>query len=163
MKGASGNIVWQGSGEPPKVAVSADVTVSTGADGLSMLSIESADGRQSIFQSLTEFKALLDNPPQTQAEQAVFQQGMDKALDDMTAGVNRLADQRATFGSRMAQVDTETERLESLETTMATAKSKIESLDVAGAITQLQSAMTLLQASQQSFAQIKKLSLFSYL
>src|SRR3546814_8201958 len=71
MKGASGNIVWQGSGEPPKVAVSADVTVSTGADGLSMLSIESADGRQSIFQSLTEFKALLDNPPQTQAEQAV--------------------------------------------------------------------------------------------
>src|SRR3546814_5238337 len=107
MKGASGNVVGQGSGEPPKVAVSADVTVSTGADGLSMLSIESADGRQSIFQSLTEFKALLDNPAQTAAEQAVFQQGMDKALDDMTAGVNRLADQRATFGSRMAQVDTE--------------------------------------------------------
>src|SRR3546814_16748407 len=72
-KDASGNIVWQGSGEPPKVAVSADVTVSTGADGLSMLSIESADGRQSIFQSLTEFKALLDHPAQTAAEQAVFQ------------------------------------------------------------------------------------------
>src|SRR3546814_11339223 len=88
---------------------------------------------------------------------------MDKALADLSAGVDRLIDQRAIFGSRLAQVDTESERLKTLETTMTIAQSKIESLDVAGAITQLQSAMTLLQASQQSFAQIKKLSLFQYL
>src|SRR3546814_2924428 len=81
---------------------------------------------------------------------------MDKALADLSAGVDRLIDQRAIFGSRLAQVDTESERLKTLETTMTIAQSKIESLDVAGAITQLQSAMTLLQASQQSFAQIKR-------
>jgi len=157
---ATGAIVWQGSGEAPKVPISADVAVSTGANGLSMLSIETSGGRQTILASLTEFKALLDDPS---VDAATFTAGMEKALSDTTAGIDRLADQRATFGSRMAQVDTETSRLKALETTMTTAKSNLESLDVAAAIVQLKSAMTLLDASQQSFAQIKKLSLFSYL
>lgn len=157
---ATGAIVWQGSGEAPKVPISADVAVSTGANGLSMLSIETSGGRQTILASLTEFKALLDDPT---ADAATFTTGMNKALADTTAGIDRLADQRATFGSRMAQVDTETTRLKALETTMTSAKSNLESLDVAAAIVQLKSAMTLLDASQQSFAQIKKLSLFSYL
>ncbi|MFD0847366.1 flagellar hook-associated protein FlgL [Sphingosinicella xenopeptidilytica] len=157
---ATGAIVWQGSGDAPKVPISADVAVSTGANGLSMLSIETSGGRQTILASLTEFKALLDDPS---VDAATFTAGMEKALSDTTAGIDRLADQRATFGSRMAQVDTETDRLKALETTMTTAKSNLESLDVAAAIVQLKSAMTLLDASQQSFAQIKKLSLFSYL
>lgn len=157
---ATGAIVWQGSGEAPKVPISADVAVSTGANGLSMLSIETSGGRQTILASLTEFKALLDDPT---VDAATFTAGMEKALGDTTAGIDRLADQRATFGSRMAQVETETDRLKALETTMTSAKSNLESLDVAEAIVQLKSAMTLLDASQQSFAQIKKLSLFSYL
>ncbi len=157
---ATGAIVWQGSGDAPKVPINADVTVSTGANGLSMLSVETSAGRQTMLASLTEFKALLDTPL---VDAATFNAGMEKALRDTTAGVDRLADQRATFGSRMAQVETETDRLKALETTMTTAKSNIESLDVAAAIVQLKSAMTLLDASQQSFAQIKKLSLFSYL
>lgn len=157
---ATGAIVWEGSGDAPKVPISADVAVSTGANGLSMLSIDTSGGRQTILASLTEFKALLDDPS---VDAATFTAGMEKALSDTTAGIDRLADQRATFGSRMAQVDTETDRLKALETTMTTAKSNLESLDVAAAIVQLKSAMTLLDASQQSFAQIKKLSLFSYL
>lgn len=160
VRDAAGAIVWQGSGEPPKVPISADVTISTGANGLSMLSIDTSGGRQTILAALTEFKALLDDPA---VDAATFASGMEKALRDTTAGVDRLADQRATFGSRLAQVETETDRLKALETTMTTAKSNIESLDVAAAIVQLKSAMTLLDASQQSFAQIKKLSLFSYL
>lgn len=160
VRDATGAIVWQGSGEPPKVPISADVTVSTGANGLSMLSIDTSGGRQTILAALTEFKALLDD---SAVDAATFASGMEKALRDTTAGVDRLADQRATFGSRLAQVETETDRLKALETTMTTAKSNIESLDVAAAIVQLKSAMTLLDASQQSFAQIKKLSLFSYL
>jgi flagellar hook-associated protein 3 FlgL len=160
---ALGAIVWQGSGEPPRIPVNADVTVSAGANGLSMLSISTSSGTQTILQSLIDVKAALDNPPTTPAEEAAFQAAMDKGLEDIESGVNRLIDQRAIFGSRMAQVDTESERLKTLETTMTDAKSKIESLDVAGAITQLQSAMTLLQVSQQSFGQIKKLSLFQYL
>lgn len=163
VRDATGGIVWQGSGQPPAVPVSADVDVEATVNGLDMLSINTANGRQTIFKSLVDFKFLLDNPPTDAVEKAAFELGMDQALNEMTSAVDRLADQRATLGSRMAQVETETERLRALETTMTTAKSSIESLDVAGAITQLQSAMTLLQASQQSFAQIKKLSLFQYL
>lgn len=162
-KDANGVIQWQGSGNPPSVPISADVTVSTGANGLDMLSIDGVNGRQTVFKALTDFKALLDNPPANATEQAAFDAGMADALAGIGASVDKLADQRAVLGSRMAQVETETDRLNTLETTMVTAQSKLESLDVAGAITQLQSAMTLLQASQQSFAQIKKLSLFQYL
>lgn len=157
---AAGAIVWQGSGEPPNVPVSSDVSIASSVTGLAMLSIESSSGRQTILASLAEFKAVLDDPG---LDAAALASGMEKALGDMSAGVDRLADQRATFGSRLAQVETETERLTSLEVTMTTAKSNIESLDVAAAIVELKSAMTLLDASQQSFAEIKKLSLFSYL
>src|SRR3546814_10260726 len=45
---ASGAILWRGSGEPPRVPVNADVTVSMGASGLSMLSIDTSSGRQTI-------------------------------------------------------------------------------------------------------------------
>ena len=87
---ATGAIVWQGSGEAPKVPISADVAVSTGANGLSMLSIETSGGRQTILASLSEFKALLDDPS---ADAATFTAGMEKALRDTTAGIDRLADQ----------------------------------------------------------------------
>lgn len=157
---AGGNILWQGSGQPPSAPVNADVTVPTGASGLDMLSIDGASGRQTILQSLVQFKAALDDPALTPA---AFQQAMGDGLADISAGVNKLVDQRAVFGARMAQVESESERLKTLETTLTTAQSSIESLDVPAAIVQLQSAMTLLQASQQSFAQIKKLSLFQYL
>src|SRR3546814_20208081 len=95
-----------------------------GASGLSMLSIDTSSGRQTIFQSLMEFKDALDNPPLTPADQPAFQASMDKALADLSAGVDRLIDQRAIFGSRLAQVDTESERLKTLETTMTIARSE---------------------------------------
>src|SRR3546814_10879701 len=92
-----------------------------------MLSIDTSSGRQTIFQSLMEFKDALDNPPLTRADQPAFQASMDKAFADLSAGVDRLIDKRAVFGSRRAQVDTESERLKTLETTMTTAQSKIRS------------------------------------
>src|SRR3546814_20578454 len=72
--------------EPPRVPANADVTVSMGASGLSMLSIDTSSGRQTIFQSLMEFKDALDNPPLTPADQPAFQARMDKALAALSAG-----------------------------------------------------------------------------
>src|SRR3546814_2379241 len=77
-----------------------------------MRAIDTSSGLQTIFQSLMEFKDALDNPPLTPADQPAFQASMDKALADLSAGVDRLIDQRAIFGSRLAQVDTESERSE---------------------------------------------------
>src|SRR3546814_10107293 len=84
--------------------------------------------RSTIFQSLMEFKDALDNPPLTPADQPAFQASMDKALADLSAGVDRLIDQRAIFGSRLAQVDTESERLKTLETRSEEHTSELQSL-----------------------------------
>jgi flagellar hook-associated protein 3 FlgL len=163
-KDANGHVVWQGSGDPVAVRIGPDVTVASSASGMQMLKIPTSDGQQSIFTMMENLKAALDAPaPVTDADRQAFQDSMDSALDGMNAAVDRLSDQRAVFGARLAQVDAETDRLNDLGVTMKTAQSSIESLDVPAAITELQSAMTLLQASQQSFAQIKKLSLFDYL
>src|SRR3546814_13606560 len=103
------------------------------ASGLSMLSIDTSSGRQTIFQSLMEFKDALDNPPLTPADQPAFQASMDKALADLSAGVDRLIDQRAIFGSRLAPVAKESERLKTLETTRTNAQRQNDILDRAGA------------------------------
>jgi flagellar hook-associated protein 3 FlgL len=53
--------------------------------------------------------------------------------------------------------------LDDTKITLKTALSKVEDLDMATAITQMQKQMVSLEAAQASFAKISQLSLFKYI
>jgi flagellar hook-associated protein 3 len=70
---------------------------------------------------------------------------------------------RTQIGSRLNTISNEANAIESYKLVLANNLSSLEDVDLYKAMTSLQTALTGLQASQQSFAKIQNLSLFNYL
>ncbi|OUD10166.1 flagellar hook-associated protein 3 [Marivivens niveibacter] len=91
----------------------------------------------------------------------------DKSQDAMIANVDRaldhLAEKRAEVGAMGATVDSQKEALDTRSLNIAEAISGLEDLDVAAAVTRLQSLLLTRDASQQTFVKITQTSLFDYL
>jgi flagellar hook-associated protein 3 FlgL len=85
------------------------------------------------------------------------------SLDDITNSLNRVSSARASVGARLNVLDRqETINSDTILNTK-TVLSNTEDLDYAEAITKLTQQTASVQAAQQTFAQVKKLSLFNYL
>ena len=69
----------------------------------------------------------------------------------------------ADIGSEMGSLDDEITINEDLKLQLQTTLSSEEDLDLATAITKMQSKMMSLEAAQASFAKISQLSLFDYI
>ncbi|MCE6953004.1 flagellar hook-associated protein FlgL [Cereibacter sphaeroides] len=82
------------------------------------------------------------------------------ALDD---AVSHMAEQRARAGSLAATVDRQKETITARQTRMAQAVAGLEDLDVAAAVTRLQSLLLTQEAAQQTYVKIANRSLFDYL
>jgi flagellar hook-associated protein 3 FlgL len=82
------------------------------------------------------------------------------ALDGMKAGLDKLTTTQTVIGSRMNWVDLNLSRQERLGEMRATEQTAVGEVDPTVAITELQQIMTVLQASQASFARLASLSLF---
>jgi flagellar hook-associated protein 3 FlgL len=70
---------------------------------------------------------------------------------------------QADSGTSMKVVEHQGINLDDTKITLKTALSKVEDLDMATAITQMQKQMVSLEAAQASFAKISQLSLFKYI
>lgn len=82
------------------------------------------------------------------------------ALEGMKAGLQQLTTTQTVIGSRMNWVDLNLARQERLGEMRATEQAAVGEIDPAVAITELQQIMTVLEASQASFARLASLSLF---
>ena len=155
VKNGAGAIVWNGGGQPQSTAIGPDIAMRSGERGIDVLTAPNSSGN--AFQLLAEFRDLLDQPaPPTDAVTARYA-GL---LDGLKGSIAQLGDVRATFGGRLNTLESENNRLQDVATALTVSKSSLESADVAAAITEMQSALLILKASQQSFAQVKSLSLF---
>ncbi len=149
VRDMAGDVVWDGGGTSASIPIGPDTAIKAGERG--------ADVLGDAFQQLQEFRDLLTQPtPLSDADKARY----DMLLDGLQVGIARVNDVRATFGGRLNTIENEKTRLEDVATALTTSKSSLESADVAAAITEMQSALLILKASQQSFAQVKSLSLF---
>jgi flagellar hook-associated protein 3 FlgL len=82
------------------------------------------------------------------------------ALGGMKAGLDKLTTTQTVIGSRMNWVDLNLARQERLGEMRAAEQTAVGEVDPTVAITQLQEIMTVLEASQASFARLASLSLF---
>lgn len=85
------------------------------------------------------------------------------AIDDLAAATDQVTAVQASIGARAARVDMIFAQAKDIATDREATRSGLEDTDVTQAITQLQKTMTVLQATQASFAKLSALSLFSYL
>lgn len=84
-------------------------------------------------------------------------------LDDIHLAQQHVLEFRTTAGARLNTLEDQQSVNDDFLLTMQTAKSEIEDLDYAEAVSRFQQQLLALQAAQQSFSKVQGLSLFNYL
>ncbi|MDO8988270.1 MAG: flagellar hook-associated protein FlgL [Sideroxyarcus sp.] len=119
----------------------------------------------SVFDTLNNLVQLLNTPlaGATAAVVAANSQAMSDALGELGQGLNTVLGVRATIGSRLNELDSLQAMGDQLGLQFKATLSKIQDTDYNKAITDLTQQKLMLQAAQQSFAQVSKLSLFNFI
>jgi len=92
-----------------------------------------------------------------------YQSQMTSVLGDLDAALGRFLETRTSVGARMNALDNQESQNEKFVLDTKTTLSETQDLDYADAISKFQLQSIALQAGQQAFAQVNKLSLFNYL
>ncbi len=95
----------------------------------------------------------------------LVQHGVDygEILTQLNEGLNHITSRRTNAGIRLQLIDTQENNHADAELSLASNRSNIEDLDFAKAIATFEQSQVALQAAQQTFVQIKGLSLFNYI
>lgn len=137
----------------PGLAITQD-----GADAF--LNLTTPGGATTLFQSLDDAVALLENPGATSAQ---LVPGLKQAVDGIDAGLERLSLVRTRIGEDLRTVDTHQNLIESDGAALTARLSDLVDLDYAKAISDYQGNQTALDAAMKTYSQISKMSLFQYL
>ena len=109
-------------------------------------------GIDNIFEAIDKFVAdLRNNAPQS------------SSMADISSAINRMANTRSTIGVRLNVLDSQESINSDHVLNLKTVLSETEDVDFAEAISQFNLKTVALQAAQQAFAQVQKLSLFNLL
>ncbi len=120
---------------------------------------------QSVFATITNLINTLNAPVATGnvVSSTAFRQGLSDAMGNLDQGLNNILGVRATMGSRMREIDALNTTGDELSLQYKQTLSQIQDTDYNKAISDLTQQHMILQAAQQSFAQVAKMSLFNYM
>ncbi|MCH4894152.1 MULTISPECIES: flagellar hook-associated protein FlgL [unclassified Sphingomonas] len=151
-----GSITYAGSGEAGTVPVADGVAIQTTEDGGRIFGGAGQPGVIDIFAMIATYSAALRSGADVQAPSATALSEVNSALDQVSAA-------RSMVGARAYRLDLERDQVEANGLVREELRSALEDTDVSAAITELQKTLTILQATQSSFARLSDLSLFNYL
>ena len=140
------------------------VTVNGQPDDGDSFTIE-ASGFQSVFRSVSDLAEAMEGSgaDESASAKARFQNAANTALGNLDQALDSFLTTRAEVGARLNAVDGEREANESSLLDLEEARSRIEDLDYAEAISRLNLQRVGLEAAQQSYVRIQGLSLFNFL
>ena len=118
---------------------------------------------QSMFKTLDNIAKTLESGYANPAEQANFGFDIDRSIEALDRSAEKVAELRSTTGARLNSITAQHDVNDQVNLNMQTVRSKLEDVDLTAAITQLDQETTALQAAQQAFVKVQKLSLFDYL
>jgi flagellar hook-associated protein 3 FlgL len=116
----------------------------------------------SIFQTIKEAIDWM-NTGTNPADPIVHSLKYDELLLQVNNALNHITTRQSDAGVRMQLIESQENNHLDNELIIASSRSNLEDLDFAKAIASFEQSQTALQASQQSFIQIKDLSLFNYI
>lgn len=149
-----GNAVYAGTASAGELSLGEGQSVTRGVTGPEFLTFTHGGSTTDLFAVLGTLADALQGGSADPAAAA------RDALDGMKAGLDKLTTTQTVIGSRMNWVDLNLSRQERLGEMRATEQTTVGEIDAAVAITELQQIMTVLEASQASFARLASLSLF---
>jgi flagellar hook-associated protein 3 FlgL len=116
-------------------------------------------GRQNVFATIGDFIGVLESG----ASGATLGNAVNAFLTGIDQAMEKVSMARAGVGGRLNALDTQEQVNEDTLLRLDTARSGLEDLDYASAISDFSRQMMALQAAYSSFSQIQGLSLFNYL
>lgn len=116
-------------------------------------------GTASVFSTLSGLITTLSSTTLSPAQIATRIGG---ALQQIDGSIANLDDVSASVGARLNTVSSSQSSAQSLQTNLTTSISQLSDVDYASAITRLNTEELSLQAAQESYASIAKLSLFNF-
>lgn len=118
---------------------------------------------QSVFTTFVNAIAALNTPASTPAAATAIANQVSRAITDLDRAFDSVLTMRTGIGVKLAELDTLKNVTSGADNEQQRRLSELQDLDYAKAASDLARQQTLLQADQQSFAKIAKLSLFDYL
>lgn len=152
---ATGTIGYVGTASPDDIGLGDGQSVTRSVIGPQFLTFQTSAGTTDLFAAVGALADAMSAPsadPIAAASEAVTT--LDKGLQAVTTA-------QTVVGARLNWIDFNTSRLERQSELSADEEARVGGADLAGAITRLQHAVTVLEASQSSFAKLAGLSLFS--
>lgn len=117
-------------------------------------------GTASAFSTLSQLVTTLNNSTLSSAQLTTQIGG---ALEQIDGAITNLNNVSASVGARLNSITSSQSSAQSTQTNLQTSISQLSDVDYAAAITQLNTEELSLQAAQESYASIAKLSLFNFL
>lgn len=138
-------------------------TAITGAPASGDRFTVSASTPQSIFQTVDRLADALETATLDAAGRTQVAQDANTALAELDRVLDQLNTARGRIGARRNALEAQVQSNEDLQLRARETLSILEDLDYAEAVSRFQLEVTALQAAQQSFARIQRLSLFDFL
>ena len=117
-------------------------------------------GNASAFSTLSNLITTLNNPALSSAQ---ISSQIGGSLQQIDNAISNMSNVSASVGARINSITSSQGAAQALQTNLTTSVSQLSDTDYAAAITQLNTEEVSLQAAQESYASIAKLSLFNYL
>ncbi|PLK27643.1 flagellar biosynthesis protein FlgL [Novosphingobium sp. TH158] len=154
---ALGNATYIGTNSAGELPLGDGQTVSRGLTGPEFLTFAAAGGPQDL---MAVMKTLGDA---LQGGSADPQAAAHDSLDLLDAGLEKISTAQSVVGSRLAWIELTNERRIDMNEMRAGEEAEVGGTDIAATVAKLQQTMTVLEASQASFAKLAQLSLFDVL
>ena len=153
----SGNAVYAGTASAGTLSLGDGQVVNRGVTGPEFLNYTHNGVPTDLLATLKTLADALQNADP--AAQSIA----NASLDTLNSGLDAVTTAQSLVGSRLASIDLANDRRTAMEELRAGEEADTGGTDLAAAVTRLQETMTVLQASQASFAKLARLSLFDVL
>ncbi len=121
---------------------------------------DGAGGTRSIFATLEAAAAALEDPSLAAAQRRTT---VGAAIDGVDGSIDRLSQVRTRVGESLKIIDGRTALNETESVNLRERLGELVDLDYAAALGEFASTQTAVQAAMQTYAQVARMSLFSYL
>lgn len=120
-------------------------------------------GMQSIFDALGALAQALSAPVIGPASRAALANALNAGLQDVDQALEHILTSRADVGARLRELDALASGHEDTALRQTTELARLQDLDYASAVSTFTRQQVALEASQRTYAQMSRLSLFDYL
>jgi flagellar hook-associated protein 3 FlgL len=158
QRDAAGNAVYVGTASSGDLPLGEGLSVSRSLTGPEIFNFNDASGNP------TDLMTVVKNLGEALKGAAADPAGAARAaLDTLSNGLDAVTTGQTVIGTRLAWIDIVDERRVNLSEMRAQEEVDIGAVEIGEAVTRLQQAMVVLEASQASFSKLSNLSLFNQL